>query len=116
MKLPSSVGRWPLGPGPELLLAMDAPSKDVGDEKVGQDPARSRRSQWELGWGLGFPMGAGMGAGIPAGYWDSCWILGSCWVLGWVLRFLLDPRITAGSWDSHWVLRLLLGVGILAGS
>ncbi|TRZ25182.1 hypothetical protein HGM15179_001868 [Zosterops borbonicus] len=34
VKLPSSVGRWPLGPGPELLLAMDAPSKDVGDEKV----------------------------------------------------------------------------------
>ncbi|NWY48966.1 PADI3 deiminase, partial [Sylvia atricapilla] len=34
VKLPSSVGRWPLAPGPELLLAMDAPSKDVGDEKV----------------------------------------------------------------------------------
>ncbi|NXR27715.1 PADI3 deiminase, partial [Cinclus mexicanus] len=34
VKLPSSVTRWPLAPGPELLLAMDAPSKDVGDEKV----------------------------------------------------------------------------------
>ncbi|KAM4885831.1 protein-arginine deiminase type-3-like [Sylvia borin] len=34
VKLPSSVGRWPLAPGPELLLAMDTPSKDVGDEKV----------------------------------------------------------------------------------
>ncbi|XP_005528301.1 PREDICTED: protein-arginine deiminase type-3 [Pseudopodoces humilis] len=34
VKLPSSVGRWPLAPRPELLLAMDAPSKDVGDEKV----------------------------------------------------------------------------------
>ncbi|NWX26681.1 PADI3 deiminase, partial [Notiomystis cincta] len=34
VKLPSSVCRWPLAPGPELLLAMDSPSKDVGDEKV----------------------------------------------------------------------------------
>ncbi|XP_064252992.1 protein-arginine deiminase type-3-like [Passer domesticus] len=34
VKLPSSVCRWPLGPGPELLLAMDRPSKDAGDEKV----------------------------------------------------------------------------------
>ncbi|NWY71910.1 PADI3 deiminase, partial [Erithacus rubecula] len=34
VKLPSSVTRWPLTPSPELLLAMDAPSKDVGDEKV----------------------------------------------------------------------------------
>ncbi|KAM7030664.1 protein-arginine deiminase type-3-like [Acridotheres tristis] len=34
VKLPSSVSRWPLAPSPELLLAMDAPSKDVGDEKV----------------------------------------------------------------------------------
>ncbi|NXC55888.1 PADI3 deiminase, partial [Aleadryas rufinucha] len=34
VKLPSSVGRWPLAPSPELLLAMDGPSKDVGDEKV----------------------------------------------------------------------------------
>ncbi|XP_041275763.1 protein-arginine deiminase type-3-like [Onychostruthus taczanowskii] len=34
VKLPSSVCRWPLGAGPELLLAMDRPSKDVGDEKV----------------------------------------------------------------------------------
>ncbi|NXH46166.1 PADI3 deiminase, partial [Dicaeum eximium] len=34
VKLPSSVSRWPLAPGPELLLAMDCPSKDVGDEKV----------------------------------------------------------------------------------
>ncbi|NXB79979.1 PADI1 deiminase, partial [Donacobius atricapilla] len=34
VKLPSSVERWPLAPAPELLLAMDAPSKDVGDEKV----------------------------------------------------------------------------------
>ncbi|NXP97776.1 PADI3 deiminase, partial [Vidua macroura] len=34
VKLPSSVCRWPLAPGPELLLAMDRPSKDVGDEKV----------------------------------------------------------------------------------
>ncbi|NXB33432.1 PADI1 deiminase, partial [Eulacestoma nigropectus] len=34
VKLPSSVCRWPLAPGPELLLAMDGPSKDVGDHKV----------------------------------------------------------------------------------
>ncbi|NXD60326.1 PADI1 deiminase, partial [Corvus moneduloides] len=34
VKLPSSVSRWPLAPGPELLLAMDSLSKDVGDEKV----------------------------------------------------------------------------------
>ncbi|XP_050838637.1 protein-arginine deiminase type-3-like isoform X2 [Serinus canaria] len=34
VKLPSSVGRWPLGARPELLLAMEQPSKDVGDEKV----------------------------------------------------------------------------------
>ncbi|KAM4758613.1 protein-arginine deiminase type-1-like [Cyanocitta cristata] len=34
VKLPSSVCRWPLAPGPELLLAMDSLSKDVGDEKV----------------------------------------------------------------------------------
>ncbi|NXP63332.1 PADI1 deiminase, partial [Chloropsis cyanopogon] len=34
VRLPSSVARWPLAPGPELLLAMDCPSKDVGDEKV----------------------------------------------------------------------------------
>ncbi|NXJ29166.1 PADI1 deiminase, partial [Dicrurus megarhynchus] len=34
VKLPSSVCRWPLAPGPELLLAMDGLSKDVGDEKV----------------------------------------------------------------------------------
>ncbi|NWT76063.1 PADI1 deiminase, partial [Prunella himalayana] len=34
VKLPSSVSRWPLAPRPELLLAMEHPSKDVGDEKV----------------------------------------------------------------------------------
>ncbi|NXE99706.1 PADI1 deiminase, partial [Menura novaehollandiae] len=34
VKLPSSVCRWPLGTRPEVLLAMDAPSQDVGDEKV----------------------------------------------------------------------------------
>ncbi|NXG86403.1 PADI1 deiminase, partial [Stercorarius parasiticus] len=44
IKLPSSVCRWPLATGTEVLLAMDALSKDVGDEKVGagghwQDPA-----------------------------------------------------------------------------
>ncbi|NXV52939.1 PADI1 deiminase, partial [Uria aalge] len=44
VKLPSSVSRWPLATGTEVLLAMDALSKDVGDEKVGagghrQDPA-----------------------------------------------------------------------------
>ncbi|NWJ01839.1 PADI3 deiminase, partial [Crypturellus undulatus] len=33
-KLPSSVARWPLTAGVELLLAMEALSKDVGDEKV----------------------------------------------------------------------------------
>lgn len=35
VKLPSSVCRWPLAAGAEVLLAMDALSKDVGDEKVG---------------------------------------------------------------------------------
>ncbi|NWS20023.1 PADI1 deiminase, partial [Pachyramphus minor] len=34
IKLPSSVSRWPLGTHPEVLLAMDTLSKDVGDEKV----------------------------------------------------------------------------------
>ncbi|KFO72704.1 protein-arginine deiminase type-1 [Cuculus canorus] len=34
IKLPSSVSRWPLAAGTEVLLAMDALSKDVGDEKV----------------------------------------------------------------------------------
>ncbi|NXL39271.1 PADI3 deiminase, partial [Glaucidium brasilianum] len=34
VKLPSSVGRWPLAAGAEVLLTMDALSKDVGDEKV----------------------------------------------------------------------------------
>ncbi|NXL04435.1 PADI1 deiminase, partial [Mesembrinibis cayennensis] len=34
VKLPSSVSRWPLATGTEVLLAMDALSKDVGDEKV----------------------------------------------------------------------------------
>ncbi|NWX71974.1 PADI1 deiminase, partial [Alca torda] len=34
VKLPSSVCRWPLAAGTEVLLAMDALSKDVGDEKV----------------------------------------------------------------------------------
>ncbi|NXV55798.1 PADI1 deiminase, partial [Molothrus ater] len=34
VKLPSSVGRWPLGPRPELLLAMERPSREAGDEKV----------------------------------------------------------------------------------
>ncbi|XP_009070486.1 PREDICTED: protein-arginine deiminase type-1-like, partial [Acanthisitta chloris] len=33
-KLPSSVCRWPLAAGTEVLLSMDALSKDVGDEKV----------------------------------------------------------------------------------
>lgn len=35
VKLPSSVSRWPLAAGAEVLLAMDTISKDVGDEKVG---------------------------------------------------------------------------------
>uniref|UniRef100_A0A8C3QG66 Protein-arginine deiminase n=1 Tax=Cyanoderma ruficeps TaxID=181631 RepID=A0A8C3QG66_9PASS len=56
VRLPSSVGRWPLAPRPELLLAMDAPSKDVGDEKVPREPAPHRWSHWEPGW-------AGMGTG-----------------------------------------------------
>ncbi|NXJ85934.1 PADI3 deiminase, partial [Trogon melanurus] len=34
VKLPSSVCRWPLAGGAEVLLAMDTLSKDVGDEKV----------------------------------------------------------------------------------
>ncbi|XP_068771678.1 protein-arginine deiminase type-1-like isoform X2 [Struthio camelus] len=34
VKLPSSVARWPLGAGAELLLSMEALSRDVGDEKV----------------------------------------------------------------------------------
>ncbi|XP_051493469.1 protein-arginine deiminase type-1-like [Apus apus] len=34
IKLPSTVGRWPLATSTEVLLAMDALSKDVGDEKV----------------------------------------------------------------------------------
>ncbi|XP_064353199.1 protein-arginine deiminase type-1-like [Dromaius novaehollandiae] len=34
VKLPSSVARWPLGAGVEVLVAMEALSKDVGDEKV----------------------------------------------------------------------------------
>ncbi|NXH18853.1 PADI1 deiminase, partial [Bucco capensis] len=34
IKLPSSVGRWPLAAGTEVLLTMDTLSKDVGDEKV----------------------------------------------------------------------------------
>ncbi|NWI58059.1 PADI3 deiminase, partial [Calyptomena viridis] len=34
IKLPSSVGRWPLEPHTELLLTMDTVSKDVGDGKV----------------------------------------------------------------------------------
>ncbi|KAM6241023.1 protein-arginine deiminase type-1-like [Porphyrio hochstetteri] len=34
IKLPSSVSRWPLAAGAEVLLSMDALSKDVGDEKV----------------------------------------------------------------------------------
>ncbi|XP_032607997.3 protein-arginine deiminase type-4 isoform X2 [Taeniopygia guttata] len=34
VKLPSSVGRWPLGARPELLLAMERPSHEPGDEKV----------------------------------------------------------------------------------
>ncbi|XP_068270712.1 protein-arginine deiminase type-3-like [Nyctibius grandis] len=34
VKLPSSVARWPLAAGTEVLLVMDALSKDVGDEKV----------------------------------------------------------------------------------
>ncbi|NWY00540.1 PADI1 deiminase, partial [Nothoprocta ornata] len=33
-KLPSSVARWPLAAGVELLLAAEALSKDAGDEKV----------------------------------------------------------------------------------
>ncbi|NWX15525.1 PADI1 deiminase, partial [Aegotheles bennettii] len=34
IKLPTTVCRWPLAPSTEVLLAMDALSKDVGDEKV----------------------------------------------------------------------------------
>ncbi|XP_062449691.1 protein-arginine deiminase type-1-like [Rhea pennata] len=34
VKLPSSVSRWPLGAGVELLVAAEELSKDVGDEKV----------------------------------------------------------------------------------
>uniref|UniRef100_A0A8B9GDQ8 protein-arginine deiminase n=1 Tax=Amazona collaria TaxID=241587 RepID=A0A8B9GDQ8_9PSIT len=34
VKLPSSVSRWPLATSAEVLLSMDALSKDVGDEKV----------------------------------------------------------------------------------
>ncbi|XP_015738156.1 protein-arginine deiminase type-1-like [Coturnix japonica] len=34
VKLPSSVTRWPLAAGTEVLLTMEAISKDVGDEKV----------------------------------------------------------------------------------
>ncbi|NXI61662.1 PADI1 deiminase, partial [Anseranas semipalmata] len=34
VKLPSSVCRWPLAASTEVLLAMEALSKDVGDEKV----------------------------------------------------------------------------------
>ncbi|NWV00858.1 PADI1 deiminase, partial [Upupa epops] len=34
VKLPSIVGRWPLTAGAEVLLTMDAVSKDGGDEKV----------------------------------------------------------------------------------
>ncbi|XP_021230371.1 protein-arginine deiminase type-1-like isoform X2 [Numida meleagris] len=34
VKLPSSVTRWPLSAGTEVLLTMEAISKDVGDEKV----------------------------------------------------------------------------------
>ncbi|XP_042687515.1 protein-arginine deiminase type-1-like isoform X1 [Centrocercus urophasianus] len=34
VKLPSSVTRWPLATGTEVLLTMEAISKDVGDEKV----------------------------------------------------------------------------------
>ncbi|NXG70858.1 PADI3 deiminase, partial [Baryphthengus martii] len=34
VKLPSSMSRWPLAAGTEVLLTMDTLSKDVGDEKV----------------------------------------------------------------------------------
>ncbi|NXD88385.1 PADI1 deiminase, partial [Halcyon senegalensis] len=34
VKLPSSMGRWPLATDTEVLLTMDTISKDVGDEKV----------------------------------------------------------------------------------
>ncbi|NXY81721.1 PADI3 deiminase, partial [Alcedo cyanopectus] len=34
VKLPSSMGHWPLAAGTEVLLTMDTLSKDVGDEKV----------------------------------------------------------------------------------
>ncbi|NXK49029.1 PADI1 deiminase, partial [Chauna torquata] len=34
VKLPSSICRWPLAASTEVLLAMEALSKDVGDEKV----------------------------------------------------------------------------------
>ncbi|XP_018864277.1 protein-arginine deiminase type-1-like [Parus major] len=57
VKLPSSVGRWPLAPRPELLLAMDAPSKDVGDEKVGH-------GSWRIPGFL-------LDHGITDGCWDS---------------------------------------------
>ncbi|NXM20935.1 PADI1 deiminase, partial [Ploceus nigricollis] len=76
VKLPSSVCRWPLAPRPELLLAMDRPSKDVGDEKVRDGSRWIPGSRWVLGWVTGFPMdpgiplGAGMGDGIPNGSRD----------------------------------------------
>jgi len=45
VKLPSSVTRWPLATGTEVLLTMEAISKDVGDEKVGdRSPAAPRPS------------------------------------------------------------------------
>ncbi|NXL53992.1 PADI1 deiminase, partial [Podilymbus podiceps] len=44
VKLPSSVCRWPLATGAEVLLAMDALSKDVGDEKVGAGASAGPRA------------------------------------------------------------------------
>lgn len=112
VKLPSSVTRWPLAPGPELLLAMDAPSKDVGDEKVGDGNC----------WIPALPRGTRMGVGIPAGSWDSCWVLGwilgrccnGCWDSCWVSGFLLGIQIPAGCLDSCWILGFQLGIGIPA--
>ncbi|NWI67737.1 PADI3 deiminase, partial [Todus mexicanus] len=75
VKLPSSMGRWPLAAGTEVLLTMDALSKDVGDEKVGaagccEDPAllrvvTSARSSLQVrisyyGEASGVPMGRAM--------------------------------------------------------
>ncbi|NXK70739.1 PADI1 deiminase, partial [Sylvietta virens] len=111
VKLPSSVGRWALGPGPELLLAMDAPSKDVGDEKVGEGSRWIPGSCGVLGEGLGFPLDPGILLGVeipagsrdPAGRCDSHWMPRFLVIPGFQLGFLQDPGI-------------LLGVGIRTGT